>query len=376
MFVFFFSCFFGDKNLNKKENCKEKKTPPPRKINGVMEQLQLELEACRICVTCYPLQEMDFIHLYQPNEEFQQELDFIQNEIRHWQLKIQPDDGLPQRICANCFAKFCSIEAFRKECETAQEKLIETVLQQTQQEQQPETANEQTENVIKTSSDNPLPLMANYESSNMVLDTSNNVLVSSVNLTQSDVSLNDFPVFDQQFSHFDNPTLMDDSSTLLAGNLIASEEATQELGFLPSQNLFTFETAEPPSTGTLPLVETDSTSIMNEILAADKSQVDGGGGAGGEDGHIILKQDDLEQMLKHSIIPTTTKLMQQQQQMQTQQQQTKSEQPQEEKMEQDDVMKDQEQQYNSNYNIKGKNGKFCLKNLLKIIDLSKMPKNF
>ncbi|XP_046801876.1 zinc finger protein 431-like, partial [Lucilia cuprina] len=135
----------------------------------------------------------------------------------------------------------------------------------------------------------------------------NNVLVSSVNLTQSDVSLNDFPVFDQQFSQFDNPALMDASSTLLDSNLIAAD-TSQELGFLPSQNLFTFETAESPTTGTLPLVETETTSMMNDIMPVKPEEV--GGAVGGGVGDTIIKQD-LEDMLQRSIIPTNTKLTQQ-----------------------------------------------------------------
>lgn len=88
--------------------------------------MEEELEACRICLNCYHLTEMDFIYIFHKNEEFQHELDFIQAYIQQWQLKIQPDDGFPQRICADCFAKFCSIDAFRKECEMAQEKLLQT----------------------------------------------------------------------------------------------------------------------------------------------------------------------------------------------------------------------------------------------------------
>ena len=276
-----------------------------------MDQLE-QLEACRICVTCYPLQEMDFINIFHKNEEFQQELDFIQDEIRHWQLKIQPDDGLPQRICANCFAKFCSIEAYRKECVLAQERLIETLMQQSSLSTENTLQNDETSQ-LKAINNSPLQLLNNYESPNITLGSGANVLVSSVNLTQSDVSLNDFPVFDQQFAQYDNhPALIDASSTLLDSSIIAPESA-QELDFLPSQNLFTFETAEPPSTGTLPLVETDTTSIMNDMLDVRTDNDDDDANNGQQS---LMKQDDLEDMLKHSIIPTTTKLSQHQQQQQ------------------------------------------------------------
>lgn len=121
-------------------------------------------------------------------------------------------------------------------------------------------------------------------------------LVASVSLAQNDVVLNDFRVFDQQFDHFDNPTLMDSAATLLDNNLIASETAN-EMGFLPSQNLFTFETAEPP-TATLPLDETENpTSIMGEIMNVQSS-------AGGNEEQLV--KHDLEDMLRRSIIPTNT----------------------------------------------------------------------
>lgn len=246
-----------------------------------------QLEACRICVTCFPLKDMDFINIFQPNEEFQLELDFIQAEIRQWELKIHPDDGLPQRICANCFAKFCSIETFRKECEAAQRKLIESVMQQT-------AFNEPDIQHLLKSNELPLPLVGNYENGNASLDSGSNILVSSINLTQTDVTLNDFPVFDQQFSQYDNPALIDASSTLLDNNFIAPE-TTQDLEFLPSQSLFTFETAGPPTTGTLPLDETETASIMNDILVEKSINEE-----------VFIKHDDLEDMLQHSIIPTTT----------------------------------------------------------------------
>uniref|UniRef100_A0A1I8NTI2 Protein krueppel n=1 Tax=Stomoxys calcitrans TaxID=35570 RepID=A0A1I8NTI2_STOCA len=250
-----------------------------------MEQLG-ELEACRICVTCYPIAEMDFIHIFQKNEEFQHELNFIRGEIKQWQLKIELDDGLPQRICADCFAKFCSIEAFRKECEMAQQKLVQTVLQA-----------ENKNNVLQS------PMLAQTTSTGggvgggamPMMDTATDHqqdLVSAVALVpQNDIVLNDYRVFDQRFDQFDdNPTLMDSSSTLLDNNLTGNG-----MGFLPSQNLFTFETAEAPSAGTLPLDETEPPSIMGEIMDVQSA-------AGNGDEH----KSNLEDMLKSSIISTNT----------------------------------------------------------------------
>ncbi|XP_061393065.1 zinc finger protein 567-like [Musca vetustissima] len=245
-----------------------------------MDELS-ELEACRICVKCYRMAEMDFISLFHDNEEFQTELDFIRGEICQWKLKIEPEDGLPQRICADCFAKFCSIDAFRKECEMAQQKLLQSILNADKAEE-------------------------NRQQQQSLLGSSSSAIMGG-----NDVALNDYQVFEPQFDNFVNsptpstppppPLMMDSSATLLASNLI-TREPDNDMDFLTSasptsQNLFSFETAEPPTTGTLPLeTETETaTPILDELMEGNGVGV---GGAGGK--------HDLEDILRSSIIPTTT----------------------------------------------------------------------
>uniref|UniRef100_B3NZP1 GG16939 n=1 Tax=Drosophila erecta TaxID=7220 RepID=B3NZP1_DROER len=42
-----------------------------------------------------------------------------------FQNNISPNDGLPQKICSDCFTKFCSIDAFRVACQEAKLKRAE-----------------------------------------------------------------------------------------------------------------------------------------------------------------------------------------------------------------------------------------------------------
>lgn len=43
--------------------------------------------------------------------------------------QISCNDGLPQRICGNCFTKFCSIYSFRQECMEAQSRLLQAFIE-------------------------------------------------------------------------------------------------------------------------------------------------------------------------------------------------------------------------------------------------------
>uniref|UniRef100_A0A1I8N6C0 Zinc-finger double domain protein n=1 Tax=Musca domestica TaxID=7370 RepID=A0A1I8N6C0_MUSDO len=242
-----------------------------------MDELS-ELEACRICVKCYRMTEMDFIYLFHDNDEFQKELDFIRGEIRQWNLKIAPDDGLPQRICADCFAKFCSIEAFRKECEAAQNKLLQSILNADKEEEKEKQQQQQQQQ---------------------------HPLLSS---TAANDVLNDYQVFDPpQFDNFNNsPTpLMDSSATLLDNNLITTE-TDSDMGFLSSsQNLFSFETAEPPTTGTLPSLDTETENHAPSMEDIMNTQSDCNGGLRGGS-TMEQEKPDLEDILQSSIIPTTS----------------------------------------------------------------------
>lgn len=91
-----------------------------------MEQLA-HVEACRLCANFYVTgAEVEFVHLFQPLAGLDEQLEFARTQLTNWQLQISNDDGLPQRICANCFAQFCNIHAFRQQCVLAQQKLLQS----------------------------------------------------------------------------------------------------------------------------------------------------------------------------------------------------------------------------------------------------------
>ncbi|XP_062127325.1 zinc finger protein ZFP2 isoform X1 [Drosophila sulfurigaster albostrigata] len=82
------------------------------------------METCRTCAKC------DFengnnnywLDLFHP-ARWQSEMAQIRMEFVNWKLQIAPNDGLPQKICSDCFTKFCSIYTFRMACQDAQLKL-------------------------------------------------------------------------------------------------------------------------------------------------------------------------------------------------------------------------------------------------------------
>ncbi|XP_011176783.1 zinc finger protein 93 [Zeugodacus cucurbitae] len=91
-----------------------------------MEQVA-HVEACRLCANFYVTgAEVEFVHLYQPLDGLEEQLQFVRTELGNWRLQISDNDGLPQRICANCFTQFCNIYAFRQQCMLAQEKLLQS----------------------------------------------------------------------------------------------------------------------------------------------------------------------------------------------------------------------------------------------------------
>ncbi|KAH8418497.1 hypothetical protein KR009_005674 [Drosophila setifemur] len=86
------------------------------------------METCRTCAISMFVCDSEngnnnFLDLYHsncwPSEMAQIRLQFV-----NWNLKISPNDGLPQKICSDCFTKFCSISAFRVVCQEAQLKLL------------------------------------------------------------------------------------------------------------------------------------------------------------------------------------------------------------------------------------------------------------
>uniref|UniRef100_A0A034VVR2 Zinc finger protein 112 n=1 Tax=Bactrocera dorsalis TaxID=27457 RepID=A0A034VVR2_BACDO len=91
-----------------------------------MEQVA-HVEACRLCANFYVTgAEVEFVHLFQPLTGLEEQLQFTRTELSNWHLQISGDDGLPQRICANCFTQFCNIYAFRQQCVLAQQKLLQS----------------------------------------------------------------------------------------------------------------------------------------------------------------------------------------------------------------------------------------------------------
>ncbi|XP_022219220.2 zinc finger protein 2 [Drosophila obscura] len=85
------------------------------------------METCRTCaismfVCDFENGSNNFLDLFHPTC-WQSEMAQIRLEFVHWNLKISPNDGLPQKICSDCFTKFCSIYTFRLGCQEAQLKL-------------------------------------------------------------------------------------------------------------------------------------------------------------------------------------------------------------------------------------------------------------
>ncbi|KAH8295123.1 hypothetical protein KR018_007542, partial [Drosophila ironensis] len=85
------------------------------------------METCRTCAISMFVCDSEngknnFLDLYHPNC-WHTEMAQIRLQFMHWNLEISPNDGLPQKICSDCFTKFCSINAFRVVCQDAQLKL-------------------------------------------------------------------------------------------------------------------------------------------------------------------------------------------------------------------------------------------------------------
>ncbi|XP_020809181.1 zinc finger protein 2 [Drosophila serrata] len=85
------------------------------------------METCRTCaismfVCDFENGSNNFLDLYHSNC-WPSEMAQIRQQFLNWNLKISPNDGLPQKICSDCFTKFCSIHSFRVACQEAQVKL-------------------------------------------------------------------------------------------------------------------------------------------------------------------------------------------------------------------------------------------------------------
>ncbi|KAL9888752.1 uncharacterized protein ACN427_008305 [Glossina fuscipes fuscipes] len=80
------------------------------------------METCRTCAKCDFDNESQWMDLFNPQYR-QTEIESIRIEFNIWKLKISPNDGLPQKICHDCFNKFLTISSFRLQCSEAQVKL-------------------------------------------------------------------------------------------------------------------------------------------------------------------------------------------------------------------------------------------------------------
>uniref|UniRef100_A0A1A9ZLE8 Protein krueppel n=1 Tax=Glossina pallidipes TaxID=7398 RepID=A0A1A9ZLE8_GLOPL len=238
-----------------------------------MEQEQfIQLEVCRICVNCFPLAEMDFISIFDINEEFSKELLFIQQEINTWELNISPGDGLPQRMCANCFSKFRSIETFRQECWDAQQKLMQTLIQ-------PNDIGFANSGDNLVQSEKCVHFFSNLEH-----NESHQLLTNG----QNQIPLHEYSEYEGNFSQ-----LMDSSSMMLPNDIM---DSTNELDLIAATeaDLCSLTTANP-SANALYLNESgpETKSVESEMIA--KTEV------------TQVISEDFEALLQHSIIPNKSK---------------------------------------------------------------------
>ncbi|XP_017862146.1 PREDICTED: zinc finger protein 2 homolog [Drosophila arizonae] len=81
------------------------------------------METCRTCARCdFENGNNYWLDMFHPTR-WQSEMAQIRTEFVNWKLQISPNDGLPQKICSDCFTKFCSVYTFRMACQDAQLKL-------------------------------------------------------------------------------------------------------------------------------------------------------------------------------------------------------------------------------------------------------------
>ncbi|XP_037955700.1 zinc finger protein 878 [Teleopsis dalmanni] len=80
------------------------------------------METCRTCAKCDFEDDKSWFDLFHPTC-WEEEIGNIRMEISYWKLKISQNDGLPQKICVDCFSKFCTVYTFHAECQEAQLKL-------------------------------------------------------------------------------------------------------------------------------------------------------------------------------------------------------------------------------------------------------------
>ncbi|XP_067615216.1 zinc finger protein ZFP2 isoform X2 [Eurosta solidaginis] len=80
------------------------------------------METCRTCARCDFEDENKWFDLFHTTR-WTREIEEMRVEFNNWHLQISPNDGLPQKICSDCFSKFCNVFTFRLQCQQAQMKL-------------------------------------------------------------------------------------------------------------------------------------------------------------------------------------------------------------------------------------------------------------
>ncbi|XP_075146618.1 uncharacterized protein LOC142221019 [Haematobia irritans] len=78
------------------------------------------METCRTCAKCdfdNPTQWLDLFNA----QHWKPETERIHIELNSWKIKVSCNDGLPQKICTDCFSKFCTVSEFRLQCMEAQQ---------------------------------------------------------------------------------------------------------------------------------------------------------------------------------------------------------------------------------------------------------------
>ncbi|XP_073835050.1 uncharacterized protein [Musca autumnalis] len=78
------------------------------------------METCRTCARCdfdNPTQWLDLFNV----QHWKPETERIHIVLSSWKIKISCNDGLPQKICTDCFSKFCTVAEFRLQCLEAQQ---------------------------------------------------------------------------------------------------------------------------------------------------------------------------------------------------------------------------------------------------------------
>ncbi|XP_039970940.1 zinc finger protein 616 [Bactrocera tryoni] len=80
------------------------------------------METCRTCARCDFEDETKWFDLFHTTR-CTREIEEMRVEFNNWHLQISPNDGLPQKICSDCFSKFCNVFTFRMQCQQAQVKL-------------------------------------------------------------------------------------------------------------------------------------------------------------------------------------------------------------------------------------------------------------